>query len=176
MVTVQESINLPTQPEAVFEIFDKLNIRYELHHHEAVFTVGESDDVDIAIGAYRTRNMFLRNKKKQNVLVTLSHDTPIDLKKLGEMTGFGRFSFGSPDRLMQYLGVYPGSVTPLSAMNASPDDMTVILEAKMMEAKTVAYHPLVNTMTVVITPDDLLKFLGYFGHKPHIMDLRTAAP
>jgi len=167
---------MPTSPEQVLVVMDDLKIPYELHHHEAVFTVAESQKVDGQIDAHHTRNMFLRTKKKQNFLVTLSNDTPIDLKKLEDVTQAKRFSFGSPDRLMEILGVYPGSVTPLSAMNAKPDDVTVILEEKMMGAEKVAYHPLLNTMTVVITPSDLLKFLKHYGHEPRVLNLESCAP
>ena len=169
--------NMPTSPHAVLKIMDSLQIHYELHEHEPVFTVAESEKIDKKINAHHTRNMFLRTKKKKNYLITLSHDTPIDLKKLDSLIeGASRFSFGSPDRLMEVLGVYPGSVTPLSAMNADPDNLSVILEKKMMEADYVAYHPLINIMTVVIKPDDLIKFLNHYGHSPIIIDMDDAAP
>lgn len=167
---------MPTSPEQVLEVFKQLNIAYDLHEHEAVFTVAEAEKVDGKIDAHHTRNMFLRTKKKENYLVTLSHDTPIDLKKLENLIEAKRFSFGSPDRLMEILGVYPGSVTPLSAMNADVGEINIILEKRMMNADLVAYHPLINTMTVVIKPSDLLKFLNHFGHEPRVFDLTEAAP
>lgn len=167
---------MPTKPDEVLSVMDMLGIIYELHHHEAVFTVAESAKVDGQINAHHTRNMFLRTKKKDNYLVTLSHDTPLDLKKLETVIEAKRFSFGSPDRLMEVLGVYSGSVTPLSAMNATPENLTVILEDKMMQADKVAYHPLINTMTIVIKPSDLLKFLNHYGHEPQIIDMTTCYP
>ena len=167
---------MPTSPLALMQKLGEMGIDYELHEHEAVFTVAESEKVDKQIDACHTRNMYLRTKKKENYLVTLSHDTPIDLKKLEDVIGAKRFSFGSSDRLMQYLGVYPGSVTPLAAVNAKPDDIEVILEEKMMQATRVAYHPLLNTMTVVIKPDDLIRFLKACGHEPRVLDLTPAAP
>lgn len=170
-------INLmPTKPQAMMGVLDTLSIPYTLYEHEAVFTVEESHKVDRQIPAQHTRNMFLRTKKKENFLITLCHDTPIDLKKLADMLDVKNFSFGSPDRLMEILGVYPGSVTPFSAMNAKPEDITVVLDQRMMEADTVAYHPLLNTMTVTVTPDDLLKFIRHHGHDPRVMDLSPAAP
>ena len=167
---------MPTSPEDALKILDDIEIGYYLHQHKAIFTVAESEKVDAKIDAHHTRNMFLRTKKKQNYLLTLSHDTPIDLKKLEKIAEAKRFSFGSPDRLMEILGVYPGSVTPLSAMNASSDDLTVILEKKMMDAPLIAVHPLINTMTVTLTPNDLLAFLNHYGHEPRILDLSDFHP
>ena len=167
---------MPTSPEALLKHLDNLDIDYELHHHEAVFTVAEAEKVDGQIMAHHTRNMFLRTKKKKNYLVTLSHDTPVDLKKLENLIDAKRFSFGSSDRLMEILGVYPGSVTPLSAINAKPDDIIVILEEKMMQADCVAFHPLINTMTVTLSPPDLLKFMDDLGHEVGVVDLSNVGP
>jgi Ala-tRNA(Pro) deacylase len=168
---------MPTHPDTLLKVLREIEIEYTLYEHEAVFTVAESHKVDKEIPALHTRNMFLRDKKKQNFLVTLSHDTPIDLKKLEDLIDKAkRFSFGSPDRLMEVLGVYPGSGTPLSIINARPDDITIILEKKMMEADLVAYHPLINTMTVTMKPKDLIGFIKHCGHEPQILDLVMAAP
>jgi Ala-tRNA(Pro) deacylase len=163
-------------PDVIFKSFDDLNIPYTRYDHEAVFTVAESQKVDKNIAAHHTRNMFLRTKKKQNFLLTLSHDTPVDLKKLEILLGVKNFSFGSPDRLMEILGVYPGSVTPLSSINAMPKDITILLEQKMMDSQLIAVHPLVNTMTVTLTPSDLLKFMTHYGHSPITIDLSAVAP
>jgi len=167
---------MPTSPAQMLRKLDEMGIDYTLYEHEAIFTVAEGAHVDAKIPAHHTRNMFLRTKKKQNYLVTLSHDTPIDLKKLENVVEAKRFSFGSPERLMEILGVYSGSVTPLSAINAAPEDLTIILEEKMMQADIVAYHPLINTMTVTLTPASLLQFLTALGHDPKIIDLEPAAP
>jgi len=173
-MTHNDISKMPTQPEELLTVLKDMGIPYELYEHEAVFTVEESQKVDKGIPAHHVRNMYLRTKKKQNFLVTLSHDTPIDLKKLAAVLDVKNFSFGSPDRLMDLLGVYPGSVTPLSAMNAQSDDVTIILEKRMMDADLIAVHPLINTGTVTIKPSDLLKFFARFGHEPLITDLTVA--
>ncbi len=175
-VPVQSTHSMPTQPQEILKTLDDLGVEYMLYEHEAVFTVADSQKVDAQILAHHTRNMFLRTKKKENILVTLSHDTPIDLKKLEDVLGFKRFSFGSPDRLMEFLGVFPGSVTPLSVINANPNDIAIVLEERMMQADLVAFHPLINTMTVTLTPKDLLKFMDSVGHTPRIVDLSHASP
>ncbi len=167
---------MPTSPEALLKYLDDLDINYELYHHEAVFTVAEVEKVDGKIMAHHTRNMFLRTKKKKNYLVTLSHDTPVDLKKLENLIDAKRFSFGSSDRLMETLGVYPGSVTPLSVINAKSENIIIILEEKMMRADCVAFHPLINTMTVTLSPADLLKFMDDLGHKVSVVDFSNVAP
>jgi len=174
--TKNDISKMPTTPQTMLDRLNKESIKFDLYEHEALFTVEQSKHVDATIPAHHTRNMFLRTKKKQNFLITLSHDTPIDLKKLAELLNVKNFSFGSTDRLMQILGVYPGSVTPLSAINAAPSDLQVILEEKMMRADKIAVHPLINTMTITFNPNDLLQLYKSYNHTPIILDLNSAAP
>lgn len=167
--------NVPATPKELLEKLENLGIDFALHHHRAVFSVGEADDVDAAIPGAHTRNLFVRDKKENMFLITLLAHTKIDLVRLAFLLGAGRLSFGSPDRLMKYLGVTPGSVTPFSVMNDHDKKVTLILDAEMMREKIVNYHPLINTMTIGLTPGALLNFLETTGHKPQIIDLTPAS-
>ena len=47
----------------------------------------------------------------------------------------------------------------------------MVLDAEMMQAARVNYHPLTNTATTAIAPADLLRFIADCGHDPTIVDL-----
>jgi Ala-tRNA(Pro) deacylase len=168
--------DLPTAPDALLSILDELSIAYDLYEHDAVFTVAESNYLNADIPGLHCRNLFLRDKKKKNFLVSAQNDTEIDLKKLSDLLGTGRFSFGSLDRLWQYLGVKPGSVCPYAVVNDKDNDVTLILDQSMMDSDIVNFHPLVNTMTIGTKPDDLVKFAKGIGHNVEVVDLSAAAP
>ncbi len=168
--------DLPTSPKQLLKTFDDLNISYQLHHHEAVFTVAESDKVDSNIKGTHCRNLFLRDKKKNNFLLCLQNATEVDIKKLPEVIGAARLSFGSGERLWDYLGVRPGSVCPFCIINDTDNQVEIFLDKSMMETQTVNFHPLLNTMTVSLSPSDLLKFIETTGHKAHIVDLTPVKP
>lgn len=169
-------VDLPTTPARLLEHLAALGIRPDVHHHPAVFTVAEAEAVDRAIEGAHCRNLFLRDKKKNNFLVVLRNDTPVDIKKLQSLLGSDRLSFGSADRLWDYLGVRPGSVCPYSIINDTQHQVQIYLEKGMMEESCVNYHPLINTMTIGVAPSDLLRFIESTGHTPHIIDLTLAAP
>jgi Ala-tRNA(Pro) deacylase len=168
-------------PEDLFKALADLDISYELHHHDAVFSVEESKHIDATVSGVACRNLFLRDKKKKMFLIVAANETTLDLKKLSDVIDSGRLSFGSADRLWDNLGVRPGSVCPYSIMNDQDGNVTVILDKHMMDRayqndETVNYHPLLNTMTICVKPDDLIKFLDSYDHTPHILDLSAAAP
>ena len=168
--------DLPTSPQKLFNILKSLDISYKYHEHEAVFTVAESEAVDAKIPGTHCRNLFLRDKKKKNYLLVLPVDIDVDLKKLPDILGSNRLSFGSSDRLWEYLGVRSGSVCPFSIINDTSQNVQIFLEKSMMEQEIVNYHPMLNTMTISLKPSDLIKFIEHTRHEVHIIDLSDAKP
>lgn len=167
---------LPTSPEQLLKILEDIDISYKIHHHDPIFTVEEGVHLKAEIAGVHCRNLFLRDKKKKMYLVVVSNDTSVDLKKLNGLIDSGRLSFGSADRLWTYLGIRPGSVCPFTVINDTEHQVSVVLDAAMMKADIVNYHPLDNAMTISLTPADLLKFFDYTGHAARIIDLTPARP
>lgn len=167
---------MPTSPETLLSVLERLGIAYSLNHHRAVFTVAESEAVDAQIPGTHCRNLFMRDKKKRNFLVVLQNATQVDIKKLPDLIGADKLSFGSSERLWEYLGVRPGSVCPYSIINDKGNQVKIILDKSMMETDIVNYHPLLNTMTIGVQPKDLIRFIEHCGHEAHIVDFADAAP
>lgn len=166
----------PLTPEGLFEILKSLKIQHNIYHHPALYTVAEALETEAGIPGAHCRNLFLKDKKGAMFLVTALNETALDLKKLATTLNAGRFSFGSPERLYQYLGVTPGSVCPFAVVNDQGGDVQLVLDARMMQMPLVNYHPLINTMTIGLTPADLLKLVHHVGHEPIILDMVSLAP
>lgn len=164
-------LEMPTSPEKIIKELETMGVAYELHHHEAVFTVEESSHIHDQIDGGHCRNLFLKDKKGRMVLVTALDSTEIDLKALAAHLGHGRFSFGSAERLWDNLGVKPGSVTPLSLYNNQERHITVVLDQRMFDHKQICVHPLINTQTICFCPKDLIRFLENLGYNPIIVDM-----
>ena len=166
---------LPTSPEALHARLNELGISYQAVTHPPVFTVEEAKALRGELPGAHIKNLFLRNKKGRMWLVTCLEDRQIDLKSLGDRLEAGRFSFGSAERLMTYLGVLPGSVTPFAVINDSGGAVTMVLDSGVMAAGPVNCHPLVNTMTTAVAAADLRYFLEAEGHAPLMLDMDPAA-
>ncbi|NNG03831.1 MAG: prolyl-tRNA synthetase associated domain-containing protein [Inquilinus sp.] len=158
-------------PDDLFARLAELDIAVETHDHEPVYTVEESRHLHETIAGGHCKSLFLRTKKGEAWLVVCEEDTPVDLKALGQRLGAGRFSFGSPERLMERLGVVPGSVTPFALLNDHDAVVNVVLDQRMMRHERLNYHPLVNHRTTTIARDDLVRFIEACGHRPRILSL-----
>jgi Ala-tRNA(Pro) deacylase len=160
---------MPLTPDELFAALDRLGIAHSTVTHPPLFTVEQSRSLRGTIPGGHTKNLFLKDKKDAIFLVTAPEDAPIELKSLHRRLGAsGRFSFGSPELMLEILGVTPGAVTPFGAINDTAGRLTVVLDRALMAHAVINAHPLVNTMTTSIARDDLLKFLEATGHKPRI--------
>ena len=160
---------IPT-PDPLAEVFCRLGIETVTYSHPPVFTVEEGKDFKHLIPGGHTKNLFLKDKKEQLWLITALWDTQIDLKGLPEKIGCGRISFGSAERLLDALGVTPGSVTPLAVINDTSRKVRPVLDARLMACETVNCHPLLNDKTTCLSPKDLVRFMEDLGYSPLIVD------
>ncbi len=166
-----DTARLPTSPEALLARLAELGIEVSSFSHPPVHTVEEAKALRGELKGGHIKNLFLRNKKGAMWLITCLEDREIDLKALGRALGAGRFSFGSAERLMTYLGVLPGAVTPFAVINDTGGKVQVVLDAALLDCDPVNAHPLVNDMTAAVAPGDLVRFLEAVGHPPQIFDL-----
>ena len=157
-------------PQQLFARLDQLGIAHRTVEHPPVFTVEEAKALRGNLPGHHIKNLFLRNKKEEMWLVVALEDRAIDLKRLGDVLGASRLSFGSADRLKRTLGVEPGSVTPLSLVNDEARAVQLVVDRGVADGGPVNAHPLVNTMTTALAPADLLRFFEATGHTPRWLD------
>jgi Ala-tRNA(Pro) deacylase len=161
---------MPHTPDSLFAALDSLGIAHETVTHPPLFTVEQSKQLRGEIPGAHTKNLFLKDKKGKLFLVTAVENTRIDLKRLHEVIGgSGRLSFASPDQMMTFLGVEPGSVTAFGVINDTGGGVTMILDDRLEAFGRVNGHPLVNTMTTGVAYADLLRFLANTGHPPQVL-------
>jgi Ala-tRNA(Pro) deacylase len=162
----------PATPEELWARLDQLGIAHTTHRHAPVFTVEEAQKLKGDLPGAHTKNLFLRDKKGTMWLLVARFDKDVDLHVVAPQVGArGRLSFGSPERLMRYLGVIPGSVTPFAVLNDHSKQVSVALDAGLRNQEVWNAHPLDNAMTTAVSRDDLLRFLGALGHPPIWVEL-----
>lgn len=162
----------PWTPQRLLGYLEALGLEATTHHHPPVFTVEQAQALKGDLPGAHTKNLFLRDKKGRMWLLTALHDRAVDLRSLADRLGArGRLSFGSEARLMRYLGVQPGSVTPLAAVNDPGGRVTILLDEGLRDHDLWNAHPLDNGMTTALTGSDLVRFLEATDHAPLWVDL-----
>lgn len=149
-----------------------LGIEITIHRHPALHTVDESRALRGTMPGSHIKNLFLRDKKRNQWLVTVPEDAKVDLKALRHiLEASGNLNFGSAVLLEASLGVQPGSVTPFAVMNDTEGVVTMVLANDVLKNDPVNAHPLHNEATAAIPRDDLVRFLAACAHPPVMIDL-----
>lgn len=167
--------NAHLSPAGLLARLGELGIPFKNHEHEAVFTVEESRHVKEAIPGAHTKNLFVKDKKDNYFLIVAEGSAQIPMNQVHNLVGGkSRLSFANAEKLMEYLGVTPGSVTAFAAINDIGGKVQVVIDEALLSSPLVNCHPLTNTMTTTISRENLLRFLEACGHAPLIAALSQA--
>ncbi len=154
----------------LFALLDGLGIAHKTYEHEPVFTVAESESLRDRIPGGHTKNLFVKDKKDRYFVLIVEENATVDLKTVHKVIdASSRVSFGRPEKMMEYLGVVPGSVTVFGAINDTGNQVTFVMDSELMKHDLINGHPLSNDATTTIGRDDLIRFLEATGHAPLVL-------
>lgn len=171
---MQQGATPPKTDDELFAYLDSLGIAHRTMKHAPVFTVAESVALRDEIAGGHTKNLFLKDKKDSYFLLTVEENATVDLKTVHTVIGAaGRVSFGKAEKLMEYLGVIPGSVTAFGAINDTGLNVKVIIDEGLMGYDVINAHPLRNAATTSIASKDLLRFIEATGHEPLVLKVTS---
>jgi Ala-tRNA(Pro) deacylase len=163
-----------TRSDALLKLLEDKGIPAPTIEHPPVFTVEEARNLRGKIDGLHTKNLFLRDAKKNYFLFVADEDAAIDLKALGKQIGAkGRLSFGSAEALKEMLGIEPGSVSLLAITNDTGHQVELLLDDRLRTASAVNCHPLINSRTTSLSQDALAKFLVAAGRTARYVSLAT---
>jgi len=158
--------------ENVYQVLNSLGIKYKKFEHPVMHTVEDADKLDFKIPGGVNKCLFLRNKKgDKHYLVLISGAKRLDLKNLEKLLSETRLSFASPERLMKYLKITPGSVSPFGLINDLEKNVVFIADNELLTHSKLALHPNINTQTLVLKTEDFRKFLSWTKNKVLYLDL-----
>ena len=97
----------------LYELLKANKIEFKIFDHEPLYTVEDSKNLRGKIEGAHSKNLFLRDQKKNFFLLSLLEDVQIDLKKIIQPTLL-ELSFAQPNYLKELMNIEPGSVSPFS--------------------------------------------------------------
>ncbi len=148
----------------LYELLEMLNIRFEYHEHPPLATIEDARIHWKDYNSGRCKNIFFRNHKgDRHYLVILEHLRQLNIKDLEKRLRQGKLTFASDQRLNKYLGLEPGSVSPFGLINDTEKHVHLFIDEKLNEYERLAFHPNVNTASLVIKKSDLILFLEHLG-------------
>lgn len=150
----------------VYKLLDKLNIEYTKIEHPPLFTCDDNKKYNIKFDALVCKNLFIKNNNKsQYYLFALPLEKKMNLKSLQILLEETRLSFANENILEEKLGVKSGAVSIFNIINLKDRDIVFVLDKDILKYEKVAFHPNINTVTVVFSSKELSKIFEYYNVK-----------
>ena len=148
--------------DKLYQLLEYLNIPFEYIEHPEAPTIEIARQYWKGYDAQHCKNLFFRNHKgNRHYLVILDCECDMDIYHIEKQLCQGKLSFASEQRMLQYLGVTPGSVTPFGLINDIEHHVYVFLDINLQYVQRLSFHPCINTASLIISKDDFIRFLDF---------------
>lgn len=150
------------------ETYDYLRangVELEMTEHAAVYNTAECAELALPHPEDEAKNLFVRDDKKRSYyLITVRGEKRVDLKEFRRAHGTRSLSFASPEELLNFLKLTPGSVTPLGLLNDESRSVQFYLDEEfLLPPGRIGVHPNDNTATIWLQTQELLRILRAHG-------------
>jgi len=157
---------------ALYRILSELTIQFDYYEHPPAPTVEEASKYWAGIDSTHCKNIFLRNHKgDKHYLVILEHLQVANIHQLEKILKQGKLSFASPQRMMKYLGLEPGSVSPFGLIHDTANHVHLFLDENLRKAERLSFHPNLNTASLIIKYNDFVRYLDWKGNGYEFIEL-----
>ena len=85
-------------------------------------------------------------------------------------------SFGSPGRLIKYLGIHPCAVSLLALIKDPEGNVVVLIDEDLWVQDEILCHPLINTSTLALSRENLEHFIHQTGHQFRLVQVPQLIP
>lgn len=153
------------QPQ-VYARLAELGITFNYLEHPEAATIEVARQYWEGFAGTHCKNLFFRNHKgNRHYLVVFHCDYQLNIHDLEHTLGQGKLSFASPERMMKYLGLRPGSVSPFGLVNDADHHVYVFLDEELLKAERLSFHPNDNRASLSVTLDDFKKYMDESGNQ-----------
>ena len=157
----------------VYDLLDRLEVRYQRIDHEAAMTMAECAEIDQALDAVICKNLLLCNRQATAFyLLMIPGDKVFRTSELSHQIGSSRLSFASAEYMQRFLDITPGSVSVLGLMNDREDRVQLLIDEDVLKGEYFGCHPCINTSSLRLKMSDLMeKILPAVHHAPRMVTL-----
>ena len=157
----------------LYELLSVKNVDFQIHEHDPLFTVEDSERLRGEIKGAHTKNLFLKNKKNNFFLISCDENAKVNLKQFSKSIDAKNLSFANARYLEQFLGILPGSVSPFALLNDKNNVVEFYFDEKLYNSEIINFHPLINTTTINIKTSEFIDFLLENNKKINIFCLNS---
>ena len=159
--------------ERVYDLLDQLNIDYQRLDHQKANTMEVCLEIEKSLKSTICKNLFLVNSNKsQYYLLMLKENKKFKTKVISKQINSSRLSFGSDEKMLEYLDITPGSVSLLGLMNDHDFKVQLLMDKDLLQDEYLGCHPCINTSSLRIKMKDVFeKIIPSLHHEPIFVEV-----
>ena len=159
--------------ERVYDLLDQLNIDYQRLDHQEANTMEVCLEIEKNLKSTICKNLFLVNSNKsQYYLLMLKENKKFKTKMISKQINSSRLSFGSDEKMLEYLDITPGSVSLLGLMNDHDFKVQLLMDKDLLQEEYLGCHPCINTSSLRIKMKDVFeKIIPSLRHEPIFVEV-----
>ena len=159
--------------ERVYDLLDQLNIDYQRIDHEEANTMKVCLEIEKSLKSTICKNLFLVNSNKsQYYLLMLKENKKFKTKMISKQINSSRLSFGSDEKMLEYLDITPGSVSILGLMYDHDFKVQLLMDKDLLQDEYLGCHPCINTSSLRIKMKDVFeKIIPSLHHEPIFVEV-----
>ena len=141
-----------------YDLLDRLKIDYGRVDHAPADTMEVCREIDRILDALICKNLFLCNRQETAFyLLMMPGDKPFKTKELSAQINSARLSFATPEKMLEYLDILPGSVSVLGLANDRDNKIQLLIDEDVLKGEYFGCHPCVNTASLRLRVSDLIE-------------------
>ena len=159
--------------ERVYDLLDQLNIDYQRLDHQEANTMEVCLEIEKNLKSTICKNLFLVNSNKsQYYLLMLKENKKFKTKMISKQINSSRLSFGSDEKMLEYLDITPGSVSLLGLMNDHDFKVQLLMDKDLLQDEYLGCHPCINISSLRIKMKDVFeKIIPSLHHEPIFVEV-----
>lgn len=162
--------------EKVYARLKELDIPFHYLEHPAADTIEIGRQYWKDLPGTHCKNLFFRNHKgDRHYLVIFQCDQHLAIHDLEHLLKQGKLSFASEQRMVKYLGLHPGSVSPFGLVNDDSHHVYVFLDENLKNYEFISFHPNDNRASLTISLPDFIKYMDASGNQYEWISLTNSA-
>jgi len=141
----------------ILDTLTSLNIHYDVLEHEPLLTMQDGLEIEKKLHIEPCKNLLLVNRQQEFFLLMVAGDKRVKVNNLAKEINSSHLSFASDTDLKRLLDVTTGAVSPLDLVSDTEHKVKVLIDNELLSYEFIGCHPGVNTMTVKLKVQDLIK-------------------
>lgn len=159
----------------VIEVFNRLNIDYELIYHDKIYKSSDRVGKNIDFrGATCCKNLLVKEQSGINkgrlYLISLAINKKANLKEIANKLNIARLTFANEDELIENLGIKSGNASVLNIIEKPDTSVIFVIDSELLNYKKVAFHPNDNSMSIAFKPDNIEKIMKEYNAKFYFVE------